>query len=54
MYQFSKRNVHFFERVLNGEKVIKNADTLYMYLRFLLYEGGVWLMVRVVIWGSWR
>ena len=31
MYQKLKRNVHFFERGLNGAKVIKNTDRLVAY-----------------------
>ena len=37
MYQKLKRNVHFFERGLNGAKVIKNTDRLVAYPCFFAY-----------------
>ena len=37
MYQKLKRNVHFFERGLNGAKVIKNTDRLGAYPCFFAY-----------------
>ena len=37
MYQFSKRNVHFFGRRLSGAKVIKNTDRQGAYPYFFVY-----------------